>query len=130
MNIFAEQAHDVEFLLAEGNGKISRDAIDVVKGDSLLAGQVLELGSDGVYQAYASPKTNSTDEGIKPKNGNNLRAGEGGKQLAILANAIGASDGKRHAVGFVRMAEIAGVLLTGLDDAATALFKTQFIIIR
>ena len=52
-NTYVEPVHAGEFLLSEGAGKISREAIDLAPGAALVAGQVLgQLTATGQFAPY------------------------------------------------------------------------------
>lgn len=109
-----EPFHAGEFLLSEGAGNISREAINVAAGDALSAGQVLGLvTASGEFAPY-SP------------------AAEDGSEVAqaILFAPLGSSDIVRRGRAVVRLAEVSHAHLIGLDlDGEKALGK-QFIIVR
>lgn len=133
MVMFQEHRHKAEFLISEGNGKISREEIIVVSGTALPAGQLLQLDdATGNYLVYGGGSTRSdASEGSKEgKPKATTRAG-GEKHLAILWDALPASDEDRDAVGCIRMAEVVGELITGIDPAAIDILELhQMIIIR
>lgn len=109
-----EPFHAGEFLLSEGAGNISREAINIAAGDALSPGQVLGLRTaTGEFAPYDS-------------------AAEDGSEvaMAILFAPIGSSDIVRRGRAVVRLAEVSEAHLIGLDlDAEKSLGK-QFIIIR
>jgi hypothetical protein len=111
--IKTEGIHTAEFLLSEGEGQISRENIDVKSGDALPAGQVLGKTAADVYGPYDP-------------------AAADGDQVAvgILYAPLDASATTRRAVGIVRLAEVAGAVLTGLDAAAQTALASQHIIVR
>ena len=111
--IKTEGIHTAEFLLSEGEGQISRENIDVEAGDALPAGQVLGKTAANVYGAYDP-------------------AAVDGDQVAvgILYAPLEQSTATRRAIGIVRLAEVAGAVLTGLDAAAQTSLAEQHIIVR
>ena len=113
MQVQTEGIHTAEFLLSEGQGQISRENIDVEAGDALPAGQILGKTAANVYGAY-DPAANDGDQ----------------TAVGILYAPLDQSATARRAVGIVRMAEIAGERLTGLDAAAQTALALQHIIVR
>ncbi|UVJ45536.1 head decoration protein [Pseudomonas sp. LS1212] len=113
-NIHREPVHAGEFLLSEGSGKISREAINVVAGPALLAGQVLGMvTATGEFAPY------------------NPVAEDGSENAAcILFSSIGESEVVRRGRAVVRLAEVSENLLTGLDLDAEKALATHFIIVR
>ena len=109
-----ETRHAGEFLLSEGVGKISREAILVAAGPGLEAGQVLGLVTAtrefGPYDPAAADGTEVA--------------------ACILYGPLGESTIVRRASGIVRLAEVSEVHLTGLDADAEAALATQFVIVR
>lgn len=112
-NIKHESVHAGEFLLSEGNGNISREAIAVAAGAALVAGQVLgQVAATGEFAAYAPDAEDGTE-----------------KAVCILFASLGVSDVTRRGRAVVRIAEVSEALLTGLDlDAEKALNDKQIII--
>lgn len=109
-----EPIHAGEFLLSEGPGKISREGINVSAGAALPAGQVLGIvTASGEYAPYDP-------------------VAEDGSQTAaaILFAPLGESDTVRRGRAVVRLAEVAGSLLTGLDPDAQKELAGQFVIVR
>ncbi|APC14938.1 hypothetical protein BLL42_04105 [Pseudomonas frederiksbergensis] len=114
MTIKREPMHAGEFLLSEGAGNISREAIDVAAGPALEPGQVLGLiTATGQFAPY-NP------------------AGEDGTQnaTAILFGPLGESEDVRRGRAVVRLAEISEAHLTGLDLDAEKALATHFLIVR
>jgi hypothetical protein len=99
-----------EFLVSEGNGRISRDTIIVLSGQTLQPGAVLgKVTASGKYKVLAP----AADDGSE------VAAG-------ILYGAVDASGGDAEGVAIVRLAEVnAGELVwpDGIEPAerATAL---------
>ncbi len=113
-NIQREPVHAGEFLLSEGAGKISREAINVVAGPALMAGQVLGMvTATGEFAPYDP-------------------AAEDGRENAacILFASLGESEVVRRGRAVVRLAEVSESLLTGLDLDAEKVLATHFIIVR
>ncbi|ATR82992.1 hypothetical protein GCM10009504_27260 [Pseudomonas laurentiana] len=113
-NIKQEPVHAGEFLLSEGAGKISREAINVVAGPAVMAGQVLGMvAATGEFAPY------------------NPAAEDGSENAAcILFASLGESDVTRRGRAVVRLAEVSEVLLTGLDPDAEKALAANFIIVR
>lgn len=113
-NIQQEPVHAGEFLLSEGAGKISREAINIAAGPALVAGQLLGLvTATGEFAPYAPAAEDGTENAV-----------------CILFAPLGESDISRRGRAVVRLAEVSEALLTGVDaDAEKALAK-QFIILR
>lgn len=114
MNIKHESVHTGEYIVSEGNGSISREAITVAAGEVIPAGQVLGIKTGtGEYAPYNSAANDGTE----------VAAG-------ILYASLPASDKPRRGVATVRLAEVAAERMTGLDDAGIADLKTRNIIVR
>ncbi|PJY97713.1 head decoration protein [Pseudomonas donghuensis] len=113
-NIHHEPVHAGEFLLSEGQGNISREAISIAAGPALVAGQVLGLvTATGEFAPY------------------NPAAEDGSENAAcILFASVGESDVQRRGRAVVRLAEVSEGLLTGLDLDAEKILATRFIIVR
>jgi len=114
MSIKQEPIHAGEFLLSEGAGKISREAIDVAAGPSLHAGQVLGLVTATGHFAPYDPVAEDGSENA----------------VAILYAPLGESDIVRRGRAVVRLAEVSEAHLTGLDLAAEKDLATHFVIVR
>ncbi|MGM7284491.1 head decoration protein [Pseudomonas guariconensis] len=113
-NTYVEPVHAGEFLLSEGAGKISREAIDLAPGAALVAGQVLgQLTATGQFAPY-NPEAEDGSETAK----------------CILFASVGASEEMRRGRAVVRLAEVSEALLTGLDLDAEKSLASQFIIVR
>ncbi|MEF0146183.1 head decoration protein [Pseudomonas guariconensis] len=113
-NTYVEPVHAGEFLLSEGAGKISREAIDLAPGAALVAGQVLgQLTATGQFAPY-NPEAEDGSETAK----------------CILFASVGASEEMRRGRAVVRLAEVSEALLTGLDPAGEKALAAQFIIVR
>lgn len=114
MTIKLESMHAGEFLLSEGAGNISREAIDVAAGPALEPGQVLGLvTATGEFAPY-DPTAEDGSEAA----------------TAILFGPLGESDVVRRARAVVRLAEISEVHLTGLDLDAEKHLATRLLIVR
>jgi hypothetical protein len=114
MTVKYETLHAGEFLLSEGAGKISREAIMVAAGPALNAGQI--LGVVTATHEFAPYDPVATD----------------GTEVAacILYGPLGESTEERRASAVVRLAEVSTVHLTGLDAAAEEALAAQFVIAR
>ncbi|SEN18960.1 Bacteriophage lambda head decoration protein D [Pseudomonas sp. ok272] len=114
MTVKMEPMHAGEFLLSEGAGNISREAINVAAGPALEPGQVLGLvTATGEFAPY-SPTAEDGSE----------------TATAILFGPLGESDVVRRARAVVRLAEISEAHLTGLDLDAEKALATRFLIVR
>lgn len=114
MTIKTEGVHNAEILLSEANGALSRAQIVLAAGAALAAGTVLGLNTTSQeYDAYDDAGTD----------GLNVAVG-------VLYNNVAASEDARQAVAIVRLAEVHGALLTGLDSAAEADLLTRNIVVR
>jgi hypothetical protein len=114
MDIKTEAKHAAAFLLSEGGGQISREAVTVIAGDALPAGQVLGIVSaSGKHAPYDGAAEDGTE----------VAAG-------VLYAPLAASEDDRPAVAVVRLAEVTGAELTGLDVAGGADLKSRYIIVR
>lgn len=114
MTVKYETLHAGEFLLSEGAGKISREAILVAAGAALNAGQILGMVSaTHEFAAYDPAATDGTEVAA-----------------CILYGPLGESTEERRASAVVRLAEVSTVHLTGLDAAAEEALATQFVIAR
>lgn len=102
-----------EFLVSEGSGQISRERIVVKAGPVLPAGQVLGVTSTGEYAPY----DNAANDGSEVA-------------AAILYAPLAASESPRPATGIVRLAEVVGGLLTGLDAAGRGDLAERHVIVR
>lgn len=113
-NIRQEPVHAGEFLLSEGAGKISREAINVAAGPGLVAGQVLGLiTASSEFTAY-DPTAEDGSE----------------KAVCILYASLGESETIRRGRAVVRLAEVSEALLTGIDADAEQALAAHFIILR
>lgn len=109
-----ESMHAGEFLLSEGPGTISREAINVAAGPALEPGQILGLvTATGEFAPYQPTAEDGSENAI-----------------AILYGPLGQSDVVRRGRAIVRQAEVSEVHLTGLDPAAEKALAAHFLIVR
>lgn len=103
MGTQSETNHTAEFLLSEGNGSISREAITVVSGQNLQAGTVLgKITASGKMTAYDDDNVDGSQTAV-----------------GILYADVDASAGDMTGVMIARMAEVSDAKLTwaGTNDA-------------
>lgn len=109
-----ESMHAGEFLLSEGAGNISREAINVAAGPALEPGQILGLvTASGEFAPYKATAEDGT-----------------GNAVAILYGPLSESDVVRRGRAIVRLAEVSEAHLTGLDPAAEKALNNQHVIVR
>lgn len=109
-----ESMHAGEFLLSEGAGNISREAINVAAGAALEPGQILGLiTATSEFAPYKPTAEDGTENAI-----------------AILYGPLGESDVSRRGRAVVRLAEVSEAHLTGLDPAAEKALASHFVIVR
>ena len=109
-----ESMHAGEFLLSEGAGNISREAINVAAGPALEPGQVLGLvTATSEFAPYQPTAEDGTENAV-----------------AILYGPLGESDVVRRGRAIVRLAEVSEAHLTGLDPAAEKALAAHFVIVR
>lgn len=109
-----EPIHAGEFLLSEGNGQISREAINVSAGPALVPGQILGLvTATGEFAPYSPAAEDGTENAA-----------------CILFGPLGESDVTRRGRAVVRLAEVSAAHLTGLDDDGEKAMSARFIIVR
>ena len=114
MTIKKEPMHAGEFLLSEGAGNISREAINVAAGSALNAGQVLGLvTSSGEFAPYVPTAEDGSQHAV-----------------AILFGPLGESDIVRRGRAVVRLAEVSEAHLTGLDLEGEKSLAEHFVIVR
>ncbi|MGZ0703308.1 head decoration protein [Pseudomonas piscis] len=114
MTVQREPMHAGEFLLSEGAGNISREAINVAAGPALEPGQILGLvTATGEFAPY-KPTAEDGSENAQ----------------AILYGPLGESDIARRGRAVVRLAEVSEACLTGLDPAAEKALASHFVIVR
>lgn len=109
-----ESMHAGEFLLSEGTGNISREAINVAAGPALEPGQILGLVTATTEFAPYQPTAEDGTENA----------------VAILYGPLGESDVARRGRAIVRLAEVSEAHLTGLDPAAEKALAAHFVIVR
>ena len=109
-----ESMHAGEFLLSEGAGNISREAINVAAGPALEPGQILGLVTASSEFAPYQPTAEDGSE----------------IAIAILYGPLGESDVARRGRAIVRLAEVSEAHLTGLDPAAEKALAAHFVIVR
>ncbi|MCT4497643.1 head decoration protein [Pseudomonas sivasensis] len=109
-----ESMHAGEFLLSEGAGNISREAINVAAGVALDPGQILGLVT---LTSEFAPYQPTAEDGTE-------------NAVAILYGPLGESDVVRRGRAIVRLAEVSEAHLTGLDPAAEKALSTHFVIVR
>lgn len=109
-----ESMHAGEFLLSEGAGNISREAINVAAGPALEPGQILGLvTATSEFAPYQPTAEDGTENAV-----------------AILYGPLGESDVARCGRAIVRLAEVSEAHLTGLDPAAEKALAVHFVIVR
>lgn len=109
-----ESMHAGEFLLSEGAGNISREAINVAAGPALEPGQILGLvTASSEFAPYQPTAEDGTENAV-----------------AILYGPLGESDVARRSRAIVRLAEVSEAHLTGLDPAAEKALAAHFVIVR
>lgn len=109
-----ESMHAGEFLLSEGAGNISREAINVAAGSALEPGQILGLvTASSEFAPYQPTAEDGTENAV-----------------AILYGPLGESDVARRGRAIVRLAEVSEAHLTGLDPAAEKALAAHFVIVR
>lgn len=114
MTIKKEPIHAGEFLLSEGAGNISREAINVAAGPALEPGQILgRVTASGEFVPYSPDAEDGSETAV-----------------AILFGPLGESDVVRRGRAVVRLAEVSEVHLTGLDLDAEKALATHFLIVR
>ncbi|NVZ38802.1 head decoration protein [Pseudomonas sp. 21615526] len=109
-----ELMHAGEFVLSEGNGNISREAINVAAGAALEPGQILGLvTATSEFAPYQPTAEDGTENAI-----------------AILYGPLSESDVVRRGRAIVRLAEVSEAHLTSLDPAAEKALGVNHIIVR
>ncbi|MCF5687008.1 head decoration protein [Pseudomonas sp. PA-1-3F] len=109
-----ESMHAGEFLLSEGAGNISREAINVAAGPALEPGQILGLvTASSEFAPYQPTAEDGTENAV-----------------AILYGPLGESDVARRGRAIVRLAEVSEAHLTSLDPAAEKALAAHFVIVR
>jgi hypothetical protein len=117
MTTLTEAIHQGEFLLSEGNGEISREAVTVAQGTGImlsgtLLGRVTATSKLAAYNNAASDGTQTA--------------------VGILWNELPprASAGDARATMIARDAEVSAARLTGLDTPGRADLALIGIIVR
>lgn len=83
-------ARTLEFLLSEGNGNYSREAVTILSGQNLAAGTVLgKITASGKYKAATATGSDGGENAV-----------------AVLVAAVDASGGDLPGVAIVRAAEV------------------------
>ena len=109
-----ESMHAGEFLLSEGAGNISREAINVAAGPALEPGQILGLvTATSEFAPYQPTAEDGTENAV-----------------AILYGPLGESDVARRGRAIVRLAEVSEAHLAGLDPAAEKALAAHLVIVR
>ncbi len=113
--MLTEKIHPGEFILDAGNEPIAKDAIVIAAAAGAMpAGQVLgQITASGKYTAYAPAASD----------GSEVAAG-------ILWAGVPDLSVDQPGLAVVRIAEVDGALLTGLDTAARAALAAKYIIVR
>lgn len=116
MSFTYQQPRTADFILSEASGQRSREnGVLAATAVDLFAGQLLTLGGDGKYVAYAGP-------------GENEEAPIAAD--AVLYGNVPASDADQQIVVIARDAEVARELLVALDVAGGATLSANGIIVR
>jgi hypothetical protein len=113
-DIVTQGARTAAFLLNEASGERSREQITLLAGGTAFpAGQILSVGADGKYIAFAAPAAGET------------------AVVAILYEGRSASPAQdQRATAVVRDCEVIESLLIGLTDPARAALASAGIILR
>lgn len=111
----AEGKHAAEFLLSEGENKISREEVVIAAAaGAMVPGTLLgKITASGKYVAYSNAASDGTE----------VAAG-------ILYAAVPDVAVDQKAVAIVRLAEVAASQLTGSDSPGLADLKLNFVIAR
>ncbi len=110
-----EGKHPTEFLLSEGEGKISREVVTIAAAaTALVAGTVLgKITASGKFVAYSNAASD----------GSEVAAG-------VLYANVPDSAADQKAVAIVRLAEVAAINLVGADTPGKADLLALNIIVR
>lgn len=113
-DIVTQGARTAAFLLNEANGERSREQITLLAGGAAFPpGQILSVGADGKYIAFAAPAEGDAAE------------------IAILYEGRPASPAAdQRATGIKRDCEVIESLLVGLTDASRTALAAAGIILR
>lgn len=115
MSEISEPVYNGEFLVSEGNGRISRDVITVASGSGVLtAGTVLgKITASGKFAAYNGAAADGSETAV-----------------AVLFETVDATSADVSALAIVRLAEVNASELIGLDVAGIADLTAATIIVR
>jgi hypothetical protein len=110
-----EGKHPGEFILSEGNGSISREAVTIAAAaGALVDGTVLgKITASGKYVAYSNAASDGTE----------VAAG-------VLYGQVPDTAADQKAVAIVRFAEVMSSALTGIDTAGTTDLAALGVIVR
>ncbi len=109
-----EKNRAAEFVLSEGNGRISREVVTIAAGAALGAGTVLGIVTNtGDYAAYNAAANDGTEIAA-----------------AILWADVDATNTAVEAVVIARQAEVKEDMLVGVDADAVAELAQHNIIVR
>lgn len=100
MTEFTEGRHAAEFLVSEANGHRSRETVTIADGEDLKAGHVLGKDSDDKYKEYNPDNSDGSETAV-----------------AVLYDAVDATDGEEEGVIIARDAEVARDALAWFEDA-------------
>jgi hypothetical protein len=113
MKILHEGIHVGEFLLSEGEGRISREQVELaVTAVGLPSGQVLALNAEGRYVPF------------DPELADDQPAS------ALLYSPVDASEDPQPVSIIARLAEVAAARLTGFGPEAVASLLDRNIVVR
>lgn len=108
MTVFNEGRHAAEFLVSEANGHRSRETVTIASGENLEAGAVLgQVSADSTYKLYDPGNADGSETAV-----------------AVLYDAVDATDGEEPGVIIARDAEAAADALTWFDGASEAQIDT------
>lgn len=114
MTILNEPVRAGEFLIAEGNGSISREEVTIASGQNLKAGTVVgKVTASGKHIAYANGASDGSQTAV-----------------GILYSPVNAAAADAKGVLIVRHAEVEETLLTGIDTAGKADLAAADVIFR
>ena len=103
MPVMTEGQHTGEFIVSEGNGSISRETVIILNGRTLEPGTVLgRVTTSGKYREIDPVATSGAEVAV-----------------AVLFDAVDASDGDAPGVVITRLAEVHGgevVWPSGITD--------------
>jgi hypothetical protein len=118
MTTFTEGTHAGEFLISEGNNTRSREKVTILSGQNLAAGAVLAVNGDAKYLEVDPDASDDTEIAV-----------------AILYDAVDATDGDVEGVAIVRDAEVRGTSLawpvdSNIEALGIVALAAQGIIVR